>query len=112
MEINFHSISFIIFYFIQIEDKLKNIFIINFEIYLLLKFQIIQEPFIDVAIGGNQIPSGNSGELVVWAVTAHGRVKISLFANIFFSYLIEIEKYVIIRNTNFLIETFKMEFRN
>lgn len=33
-----------------------------------------KEPFIDVAIGGNQIPSGNSGELVVWAVTAHGRV--------------------------------------
>lgn len=33
-----------------------------------------QEPFIDVAVGGNQMPGSNSGSLVVWAVTAHGRV--------------------------------------
>ncbi|XP_043272116.1 tectonin beta-propeller repeat-containing protein isoform X2 [Venturia canescens] len=33
-----------------------------------------KEPFIDVAIGGNQIPGGSPGSLVVWAVTAHGRV--------------------------------------
>ncbi|XP_008548798.1 tectonin beta-propeller repeat-containing protein isoform X1 [Microplitis demolitor] len=33
-----------------------------------------KEPFIDVAIGGTQIPGGSIGSLVVWAVTAHGRV--------------------------------------
>uniref|UniRef100_A0ABD2WY66 Galectin domain-containing protein n=1 Tax=Trichogramma kaykai TaxID=54128 RepID=A0ABD2WY66_9HYME len=33
-----------------------------------------KEPFIDVSIGGNQIPGGNPGDLTVWAVTAHGRV--------------------------------------
>lgn len=33
-----------------------------------------QEPFIDVAVGGNQMPGATSGSLVVWAVTAHGRV--------------------------------------
>ncbi|KAF7379139.1 tectonin beta-propeller repeat-containing protein isoform X1 [Vespula maculifrons] len=33
-----------------------------------------KEPFIDVAVGGNQMPGGNPGGLVVWAVTAHGRV--------------------------------------
>ncbi|XP_015595651.1 tectonin beta-propeller repeat-containing protein [Cephus cinctus] len=33
-----------------------------------------KEPFIDVAVGGNQIPGGNPGGLVVWAVTAHGRI--------------------------------------
>lgn len=40
------------------------------------KFNIsdFQEPFIDVAIGGSQIPAGNPGDLLVWAVTAHGRV--------------------------------------
>ncbi|XP_030032628.1 tectonin beta-propeller repeat-containing protein isoform X2 [Manduca sexta] len=33
-----------------------------------------QEPFIDVSIGGNQIPYASSGTLSVWAITAHGRV--------------------------------------
>ncbi|XP_034938051.1 tectonin beta-propeller repeat-containing protein [Chelonus insularis] len=33
-----------------------------------------KEPFIDVAIGGTQIPGGTPGSMVVWAVTAHGRV--------------------------------------
>ncbi|OAD62069.1 Tectonin beta-propeller repeat-containing protein [Eufriesea mexicana] len=33
-----------------------------------------KEPFIDISVGGNQIPGGNPGYLVVWAVTAHGRV--------------------------------------
>lgn len=35
-----------------------------------------QEPFIDVAIGGNGIPGAPSSTLLVWAVTAHGRVMI------------------------------------
>ncbi|KAI5637989.1 propeller domain-containing protein [Phthorimaea operculella] len=33
-----------------------------------------QEPFIDVSIGGNQIPYASPGTLAVWAITAHGRV--------------------------------------
>ncbi|XP_011494826.1 PREDICTED: tectonin beta-propeller repeat-containing protein [Ceratosolen solmsi marchali] len=33
-----------------------------------------KEPFIDVSVGGNQMPGGNPGELIVWAVTAYGRV--------------------------------------
>ncbi|XP_014203430.1 tectonin beta-propeller repeat-containing protein [Copidosoma floridanum] len=33
-----------------------------------------KEPFIDVSIGGHQTPGGNPGGLIVWAVTAHGRV--------------------------------------
>ncbi|XP_049867318.1 tectonin beta-propeller repeat-containing protein isoform X2 [Pectinophora gossypiella] len=33
-----------------------------------------QEPFIDVSIGGNQIPYASPGTLSVWAITAHGRV--------------------------------------
>ncbi|XP_063378138.1 tectonin beta-propeller repeat-containing protein isoform X2 [Cydia fagiglandana] len=33
-----------------------------------------QEPFIDVSIGGNQIPFAGPGTLSVWAITAHGRV--------------------------------------
>ncbi|KAK0160372.1 hypothetical protein PV328_007788 [Microctonus aethiopoides] len=33
-----------------------------------------KEPFIDVAIGGHQIPGGNPGSFAVWAITAHGRV--------------------------------------
>lgn len=33
-----------------------------------------QEPFIDVAVGGNLMPGASPGSLVVWAVTAHGRV--------------------------------------
>lgn len=33
-----------------------------------------KEPFIDVAVGGTQIPGGSLGSLIVWAVTAHGRV--------------------------------------
>ncbi|XP_041977667.1 tectonin beta-propeller repeat-containing protein [Aricia agestis] len=33
-----------------------------------------QEPFIDVSIGGNQIPYASAGTLSVWAITAQGRV--------------------------------------
>ncbi|XP_011065676.1 PREDICTED: tectonin beta-propeller repeat-containing protein [Acromyrmex echinatior] len=33
-----------------------------------------KEPFIDIAVGGNQMPGSSSGNLVVWAVTAHGRI--------------------------------------
>lgn len=33
-----------------------------------------QEPFIDVSIGGNQMPYAAPGTLSVWAITAHGRV--------------------------------------
>lgn len=33
-----------------------------------------QEPFIDVSIGGNQIPYAPPGTLSVWAITAQGRV--------------------------------------
>ncbi|XP_012270435.1 tectonin beta-propeller repeat-containing protein [Orussus abietinus] len=33
-----------------------------------------KEPFIVVAVGGNDIPGGNRSDLMVWAVTAHGRV--------------------------------------
>lgn len=33
-----------------------------------------QEPFIDVSIGGNQMPYASPGTLSVWAITAHGRV--------------------------------------
>jgi hypothetical protein len=34
----------------------------------------IQEPFIGVAVGGQNIPGGNPSSLLVWAITAHGRV--------------------------------------
>ncbi|CAH0406485.1 unnamed protein product [Chilo suppressalis] len=33
-----------------------------------------QEPFIDVSIGGNDIPYALPGSLSVWSITAHGRV--------------------------------------
>lgn len=33
-----------------------------------------QEPFIDVSIGGNQMPYASPGTLSVWSITAHGRV--------------------------------------
>lgn len=33
-----------------------------------------EEPFIDVAIGGCSIPGSVSGQMLVWAITAHGRV--------------------------------------
>ncbi|CAH2086466.1 unnamed protein product [Euphydryas editha] len=33
-----------------------------------------QEPFIDVSIGGDQIPYASAGTLAVWAITAQGRV--------------------------------------
>nr|CAD7402194.1 unnamed protein product [Timema cristinae] len=33
-----------------------------------------QEPFIDVAAGGQNVPGGDPGHLLVWAITAHGRV--------------------------------------
>ena len=34
-----------------------------------------------MAIGGNQIPGGSPGNLVVWAVTAHGRVFLLVLLN-------------------------------
>lgn len=34
----------------------------------------MQEPFIGVAVGGQCVPGGNPGNLLVWAITAHGRV--------------------------------------
>lgn len=33
-----------------------------------------QEPFVDISIGGHQMPYAPAGSLVVWAVTVHGRV--------------------------------------
>ncbi|XP_055376755.1 tectonin beta-propeller repeat-containing protein [Condylostylus longicornis] len=33
-----------------------------------------EEPFMDVAVGGKNIPAAPTGTLVVWAVTSHGRV--------------------------------------
>ncbi|KDR11313.1 tectonin beta-propeller repeat-containing protein isoform X6 [Zootermopsis nevadensis] len=33
-----------------------------------------QEPFIGVAVGGQCVPGGNPSNLLVWAITAHGRV--------------------------------------
>jgi tectonin beta-propeller repeat-containing protein 1 len=33
-----------------------------------------QEPFIDVSIGGHEIPYAQPGTLSVWSITAHGRV--------------------------------------
>ncbi|KAL4710746.1 hypothetical protein ACJJTC_004391 [Scirpophaga incertulas] len=33
-----------------------------------------QEPFIDISIGGNEIPYASPGTLSVWSITAHGRV--------------------------------------
>jgi hypothetical protein len=35
----------------------------------------IQEPFIGVAVGGQRIPGGKPGNLLVWAITAQGRVR-------------------------------------
>lgn len=35
-----------------------------------------QEPFTDVCIGGTNIPNAATGTLVVWAITAHGRVSL------------------------------------
>ncbi|KAM7358465.1 tectonin beta-propeller repeat-containing peroxin 23 [Cochliomyia hominivorax] len=32
-----------------------------------------QEPFIDVAVGGTNVPNASTGTLIVWAITAHGR---------------------------------------
>ncbi|XP_037932788.1 tectonin beta-propeller repeat-containing protein-like [Teleopsis dalmanni] len=32
-----------------------------------------QEPFIDVSIGGNNVPNAPADTLIVWAITAHGR---------------------------------------
>ncbi|GFU35560.1 tectonin beta-propeller repeat-containing protein 1 [Nephila pilipes] len=34
----------------------------------------VQEPFIDVAVGGTEIPGGESSKFTVWAVTIMGRV--------------------------------------
>ena len=35
-----------------------------------------EEPFIDIAAGGNEIPNGDPSETVVWAVTVMGRVMV------------------------------------
>ncbi|XP_014095584.2 tectonin beta-propeller repeat-containing protein [Bactrocera oleae] len=32
-----------------------------------------QEPFIDVSVGGTNVPNAASGTMIVWAITAHGR---------------------------------------
>lgn len=37
-----------------------------------------KEPFIDVAIGGTNVPSAPPGLLLVWAITAHGRVSVGI----------------------------------
>ncbi|PRD31442.1 UNVERIFIED_CONTAM: Pex23 [Trichonephila clavipes] len=37
----------------------------------------VQEPFIDVAVGGNEIPGGESNKFTVWAVTIMGRVSLN-----------------------------------
>lgn len=34
----------------------------------------MQEPFIDISVGGQEIPNGAPDELQVWAVTVLGRV--------------------------------------
>ncbi|TGZ54256.1 Tectonin beta-propeller repeat-containing protein [Temnothorax longispinosus] len=50
-----------------------------------------KEPFIDVAVGGNQMPGSSSGSLVVWAVTAHGRIKLYYrFAGLNFTFTTEL----------------------
>lgn len=33
-----------------------------------------QEPFIDVSVGGTNVANAASGTMIVWAITAHGRV--------------------------------------
>lgn len=35
---------------------------------------ITKEPFNDVAVGGTNIPNAAAGLMLVWAITAHGRV--------------------------------------
>ena len=35
-----------------------------------------EEPFIDIAIGGNEIPNGDPDEIMVWTVTVMGRVMV------------------------------------
>ena len=42
--------------------------IINFSIFF------SQEPFIDIAVGGQELPNGDPDELFVWTVTVLGRV--------------------------------------
>ncbi|CAN8008320.1 unnamed protein product, partial [Ixodes pacificus] len=34
----------------------------------------IAEPFVDIAVGGNEVPGGDPDRVVVWAVTVQGRV--------------------------------------
>lgn len=36
--------------------------------------KVLQEPFIDVYIGGQNVSGGVPGVMLVWAVTAQGRV--------------------------------------
>jgi hypothetical protein len=35
-----------------------------------------EEPFIDIDVGGNEIPNGDPNETVVWAVTVLGRIMV------------------------------------
>eukprot|EP00095_Tigriopus_kingsejongensis_P005868 maker-scaffold38_size502422-snap-gene-2.18 protein:Tk05868 transcript:maker-scaffold38_size502422-snap-gene-2.18-mRNA-1 annotation:"tectonin beta-propeller repeat-containing protein" len=35
---------------------------------------VVEEPFIDIAVGGHEIPNGDPDEVVVWVVTVLGRV--------------------------------------
>uniref|UniRef100_A0A1S4LB63 Peroxin/Ferlin domain-containing protein n=2 Tax=Ixodes scapularis TaxID=6945 RepID=A0A1S4LB63_IXOSC len=34
----------------------------------------IAEPFVDIAVGGNEVPGGDPDHVIVWAVTVQGRV--------------------------------------
>lgn len=46
----------------------------------------LQEPFICVSIGGHKIPGADLDTMMVWAVTAQGRVNKRIFlsfANVF-----------------------------
>lgn len=62
-------------------DFNKFLFMSCFKIilYILIK-TYLKEPFIDISIGGNQMPGGNPGGLIVWAVTAYGRVPLYFYS--------------------------------
>lgn len=53
----------------------------KFTIYIYNNFNIttVQEPFICVSIGGHKIPEAQLGVIMVWAVTAQGRVNRHLY---------------------------------
>lgn len=48
---------------------------------MICELQAFQEPFIDVSIGGQSVPGGIPGVMLVWAVTAQGRVSICTINN-------------------------------